>query len=91
MAGVQPYGGDISRHALRLAMQAGHGRLAELDVRQLPLADETFDMLLSNDVLQHLGQAGAAEALAEAKRVLRADCWSFAPPRAPRHLVAPPP
>ena len=69
--GIEPYGGDLSRHALRLAMQTGHRRLAELDVRRLPIPDASFDLVISNDVLQHLGRDGAAEALREAERVLR--------------------
>jgi SAM-dependent methyltransferase len=68
--GVEPYGGDLSRHALRLAMQTGHRRIAELDVRRLPMPDASFDLVISNDVLQHLGRDGAAEALREAARVL---------------------
>lgn len=69
--GVEPVGGDLSRDALRLAMQTGHRRIAQFDVRRLPFPDSSFDLLLSNDVLQHLGRGGAAEALREAVRVLR--------------------
>jgi SAM-dependent methyltransferase len=69
--GVEPWGGDLSRDALRFAMQTGHHRLAQFDVRRLPFPDASFDLLLSNDVLQHLGRQGAAEAVREAVRVLR--------------------
>jgi SAM-dependent methyltransferase len=68
---VSPYGGDIARDALRLAMQTGHRRLVEFDVRRLPFPDDSFDVLLSNDVLQHLGRDGGEQALREAERVLR--------------------
>jgi len=68
---VEPWGGDIAREALRLAMQTGHRRLAQFDVRRLPYPDASFDLLISNDVLQHLGHDGAEEALREAARVLR--------------------
>jgi SAM-dependent methyltransferase len=70
-SGVKPWGGDIAREALRLAMQTGLSRLAELDVRRLPFPDASFDCVLSNDVLQHLGRDGAAEAIEQAARVLR--------------------
>lgn len=69
--GVDPYGGDLSRDALRLAMQTGHRRIAQFDVRRIPAPDASFDLVLSNDVLQHLGREGAAAALREASRVLR--------------------
>lgn len=69
--GVEPWGGDIAREALRLAMQAGHRRLAQFDVRRLPFPDASFDLIVSNDVLQHLGRDGAEEALRESERVLR--------------------
>ena len=65
---VEPWGGDIAREALRLAMQTGHRRLAQFDVRRMPFPD---GLLVSNDVLQHLGRDGAEEALREAARVLR--------------------
>jgi SAM-dependent methyltransferase len=68
---VEPWGGDIALDALRLARQTGHSRLAQFDVRRLPYPDASFDLLISNDVLQHLGRDGAEDALREAARVLR--------------------
>ncbi len=68
---VEPWGGDYARDALRLAMQTGHRRLAQLDARRLPFPDDSFDLLVSNDTLQHLGRHGAEEALQETARVLR--------------------
>lgn len=69
--GAWAVGGDIAQPAVRLAMQTGVSRPLQFDVRRLPLAAESFDLVVSNDVLQHLGDAEAAAALAEAYRVLR--------------------
>ena len=68
---VEPWGGDAAREALRLAMHTGRRRFTQFDARKLPFSDASFDLLLSNDVLQHLGRNGGEEALREAARVLR--------------------
>lgn len=70
---VWAVGGDIAQPAVRLAMQTGVSRPAQFDVRRLPFADTSFDLVLSNDVIQHLGDEDALATLAEAARVLRPD------------------
>ena len=69
--GAWAVGGDIAQPAVRLAMQTAVARPLQLDVRRLPMAAESFDLVISNDVLQHLTDADALAALAEAHRVLR--------------------
>lgn len=67
-----PAGVDLSSAALRQCRRL-HPRaaLAQGSAIALPFADERFDLVLSADVLQHLTTDEEAEALAEAKRVLR--------------------
>jgi SAM-dependent methyltransferase len=69
--GAWSVGGDVAEPAVRLAMQTGVLLPLQLDVRALPFAAESFDLVVSNDVLQHLGDADALGALNEARRVLR--------------------
>ncbi len=69
--GTWAVGGDIAEPAVRLAMQTGVMRPLQFDVRRLPLAAESFDVVISNDVLQHLNDANAQAVLAEAHRVLQ--------------------
>ncbi|MGD9895213.1 MAG: class I SAM-dependent methyltransferase, partial [Dehalococcoidia bacterium] len=46
-------------------------RLARASVESLPFADDAFDLVLSNDVLCHLGVANDRVAMREVTRVLR--------------------
>lgn len=69
--GAWAAGGDIAEPAVRLAMQTGVMRPLQFDARRLPLAAESFDVVISNDVLQHLGEADAQAVLAEAYRTLQ--------------------
>ena len=66
-------GVDIGDRAIELA----HGRVpdAELHVaalRDLPFDDASFDLLVSNDVLQHIPEADLAQSLRELGRVTTA-------------------
>src|SRR5688500_10747084 len=62
---------DFSAHALALARERPGLRLARASVESLPFPDASFDLVLSNDVLCHLGVASDARAVAELARVLR--------------------
>lgn len=69
--GTWAVGGDIAQPAVRLAMQTGVMQPLQFDVRRLPLDADSFDVVISNDVLQHMGDADAMGVLAEARRVLK--------------------
>lgn len=62
---------DFSADALTLAAERPGLRLGRASVEAVPFADNTFDLVLSNDVLCHLGVASDASALRELARVLR--------------------
>jgi SAM-dependent methyltransferase len=62
---------DFSAHALDFARERPGLRLARASVETLPFADASFDLVLSNDVLCHLGVASDATAVHEFARVLR--------------------
>lgn len=62
---------DFSAEALTLATERPGLRLARSSVEALPFADAAFDLVLSNDVLCHLGVADDVTALREFARVLR--------------------
>jgi SAM-dependent methyltransferase len=64
-------GVDFSADALTFARERPAIRLARASVEALPFADATFDLILSNDVLCHLGVANDAAAAREFRRVLR--------------------
>lgn len=64
-------GVDFAAEALRFARQRPGLRLARASVEALPFADASFDLVLSNDVLCHLGVASDRTALREFRRVLR--------------------
>jgi SAM-dependent methyltransferase len=62
---------DYSADALTFARERPGLRLARASVETLPFADASFDLVLSNDVLCHLGVASDLTALREFTRVLR--------------------
>jgi len=65
-------GMDIAREALELCRSRPAGPVLQASVLQLPFRPESFDLLLCQDVLQHLPTDGSdVQALAEMYRVLR--------------------
>jgi SAM-dependent methyltransferase len=62
---------DFSSDALQLAAERPGLRLARASVEALPFADESFDLVLSKDVLCHHGVARDVAAVREFARVLR--------------------
>ncbi|MGH2585021.1 MAG: class I SAM-dependent methyltransferase, partial [Dehalococcoidia bacterium] len=64
-------GVDFAAEALALARERPGLRLARASVERLPFADASFDLVLSNDVLCHLGVANDVKAVQELARVLR--------------------
>jgi SAM-dependent methyltransferase len=62
---------DIGWEGLVRARAAGLGRLAQADVRQLPFADSSCDLLLSLDVIVHLARGEEGDCMREFARVLR--------------------
>ena len=67
-------GVDISSAAIELA----RGSLPQVDLRtaplkSLPFEDGSFELVVSNDVLQHVPEQELAESLGELRRVLAAD------------------
>lgn len=64
-------GVDVSGEALRFARRRPALRLAHASVERLPFRDNSFDLVLSNDVLCHLQVADDRRAVDEFARVLR--------------------
>jgi SAM-dependent methyltransferase len=70
-AGHQVAGLDRSAGMLAIARQSLPGRVAQADLRHLPLADARLDGVWCCAVLLHVPQADTAQAIAEFRRVLR--------------------
>lgn len=67
-------GVEISSRGVRLARTRGRAALVQGTVCALPFADETFDAVVSIDVLCHAG-VEERQAIEEAARVLRPGGW----------------
>lgn len=63
------YGSDFSSDALAFCAQRGYGRLFRADFHTLPILSDTFDLITTIDVLEHLSDDRAA--IRELHRVLR--------------------
>lgn len=78
---LMPYGCtigiDASPLALGFARCRGHRSLAQATIEALPFRDESFDLVVSFDVLQHQSIADEPRALGELARVLRPRGWLF--------------
>jgi SAM-dependent methyltransferase len=59
------------RANLRAAGHADRAEIRRADLRSLPFAESSFDAAVSAYVIDHLGRQGAAQALGEARRVLK--------------------
>jgi SAM-dependent methyltransferase len=68
-------GFDLSLHGLRAAWQRGLRRLAAAHCVELPFPSGEFDVVVCQDVLQHLTPVEARQTLQEFARVLRPDGW----------------
>jgi SAM-dependent methyltransferase len=65
-------GADISSAAVELARRRlPRAELVVAPLRELPFADATFDLVLLNDVLQHVREDEVETSLLEVRRVLR--------------------
>jgi len=63
------YGSDFSADALRFCTARGYRRLFRADFHQLPLMSDSFDLVTSIDVLEHLQDD--RRAVSELHRILR--------------------
>lgn len=62
---------DLSRHGLRYARELGVQRPVQGDIRALPFAEGTFDVVMSVDVIAHLPLGEEIFAAGELARVTR--------------------
>ena len=65
------FGLDISIDALKMNKAVGLHRVLVGTVSNIPFADETFDLIISLDVLYHAGVEAESKALSEFHRVLK--------------------
>ncbi len=67
-------GVDVSEEGIELARRAvPRAELAVAAVEALPFADASFDLVVCNDVLQHVHEDHVEQALGELRRVLKDD------------------
>jgi SAM-dependent methyltransferase len=62
-------GVDLHDEAIRWCAEKGLGEVRKGDVRDVPFADETFDLVLATDIIEHVEDDGRA--LSEVRRVLK--------------------
>ena len=72
----QPFGADVSPHAVSFCAQRGLTTVAQASVLALPFPDRTFDLVTSFDVVYHLGVQDDVQALREMRRVLKPGGWA---------------
>jgi len=66
---VDVTGLDQSEEAIRFCAEKGLGRVQRGDVCSLPFSDNSFDLVLATDVLEHV--SADTVAMAEVRRVVR--------------------
>jgi len=64
---IEAVGVDLSAEALKHVRRP----TKQASITELPFADGSFDLVMANDVLEHLGDADFAKATAELRRVSR--------------------
>lgn len=69
--GVQAYGVDVSGYAVSAASREIQPFLQKADLRKLPYDNDEFELVVSMDVLEHLGRDQLKEAVNESIRVSR--------------------
>jgi SAM-dependent methyltransferase/predicted nuclease with TOPRIM domain len=69
--GIDAYGADVSTVAIRRNEELSPGRFVVGDVRALPFADASFDVVVTTDCLEHLHPDDIPAALRELHRVAR--------------------
>ena len=68
---IQPHGIDISRVTCKGAAEHHAGSLVQADIRGLPYAEESFDMILDMSTIDHVCLREAVNVLAGYRRCLR--------------------
>lgn len=74
MLGVDAYGVDISNYALLKAEKEVKSYLKRGSVLNLPFEDDSFDLVVSYDVLEHIPRRKAGKAVKECMRVSNKYC-----------------
>ncbi|MBX3364485.1 MAG: methyltransferase domain-containing protein [Phycisphaeraceae bacterium] len=69
--GVDAHGVDVARAPVERARMLAPGRFSNGSILALPFADQSFDTVISTDVLEHVSEADVPLALAELARVAR--------------------
>jgi SAM-dependent methyltransferase len=87
LRGIDAFGVDWSTYALANASPDGRQYLLTASALQLPFADNAFSLVVTHDVLEHLDEPAARQALRECARVSlrqlhqvntdRLPCWHF--------------
>ncbi len=67
--GVEAYGVDVSAYAVKNGLAHVREHIKEGDIRQLPFKDNSFDLVTSFDVLEHIYRDDIPKAIAECTRV----------------------
>lgn len=69
--GVESWGIDVSEYAIESASASIRPHLQAATLTALPFADRSFDLVISFDVLEHIGEADLDRALFECQRITK--------------------